>query len=172
MRSDDRTAGDTASPLRLTIGAFMALVAFDAMMGGSIAALLQVEGWTPLDQRINNVYQANYAMVVIATLGWLYFFKKLKRPVLALVLLFVCYVEDTLFYIAVAIANPLIYILTKGATYHPHGGGLFPDSISGWTGWVGRMVAGQNVSFEIYWVFALNILAIVAAWLILRNGKT
>lgn len=172
MNVDRETAGNPFAQFRLAAAVFIALVAFDAMLGGSIAALLQVEGWTPLDQRINNVYQANYAMVVIATLGWLYFFKKLKRPVLALIVLFGGYVEDTLFYLAVAIFNPLIYILTKGETYHAHGGGLFPDSISGWTGWTGRMLVGQNVSFEIHWVFALNMLAIIAVWLILKTGKT
>jgi len=157
--------------LQLALKVFSILVLLDALMGGSIAALLQVEGWTPLDQRINNVYQTNYGMIVITTLSWLYFFKKIKRPVWVMAALFAGYVEDTLFYVAIVAVNPVIYLLTKGETYHLPSSGLFPERISGWIGWIGRMVFGQNVSFDLPVVFALNAFAISSAYVILKRAK-
>jgi hypothetical protein len=157
--------------LKLASKVFFILVLLDAVMGGSIAALLRVEGWTALDQRINDVYQANYGLIVIATLSWLYFFKKIKKPVWAMAALFAGYVEDTLFYITVAIVNPFIDLLTKGETYHAAGGGLLPERISGWVGWVGRMTFGHNVSFDLHVVFALNAFAIASAYVILKRTE-
>lgn len=160
-----------AQDLQLALKVFFILVLLDAVMGGSIAALLRVEAWTALDQRINNVYQANYGLIVIATLSWLYFFKKMRRPVWAMAALFAGYVEDTLFFLVVVIVNPFINLLTKGETYHAAGGGLFPESISGWIGWVGRMVFGHNVSLDLPVVFALNSFAIASAYVILRRAE-
>ena len=157
--------------LQLALKVFFILSLLDAVMGGSIAALLQVEGWTPLDQRINNVYQANYGLIVIATLSWLYFFKKIRKPVWAMAALFAGYVEDSLFYATIGIVNPFINFLTQGETYHAAGGGFFPERISGWIGWIGRMVFGHNVSFDLPVVFALNTFAIASAYVILRRAE-
>ncbi len=156
--------------LQLALKVFFILVLLDAVMGGSIAALLQVEGWTPLDQRINNVYQANYGLIVVVTLSWLYFFKGMRKVVLTIATLFAGYVEDTLFYVAILIVNPFINLLTKGETYNLPSSGLFPERISGWIGWIGRMVFGHNVSFDLSVVLALNAFAISSAYVILKRA--
>jgi len=162
---------ERARDLQLALKVFFILVLFDALMGGSIAALLRVEGWTALDQRINNVYQANYGLIVIATMSWLYFFKNIRRPVWAMAVLFAGYVEDSFFYLAVVIVNPFINLLTQGEAYHAAGGGLFPERISGWIGWVGRMVFGHNVSLDLPVVFALNAFAAASAYVILKRSE-
>jgi len=85
--------------------------------------------------------------------------------------LFAGYVEDSLFYVTIVIVNPFINFLTQGETYHAAGGGLFPERISGWIGWAGRMVFGHNVSLDLPVVFALNAFAIVCASVILKRTE-
>lgn len=171
LKSTEIQRHDQPAHSQRALKTFFILVLLDAVMGGSIAALLQAEGWTALDQRINNVYQANYGMIVIATLSRLYFFKSMRKAVLAMTVLFLGYVEDTLFYVAVSVINPFINILTKGETYHAVGGGLFPESISGWIGWVGRMMFGHNVSLDLPVVFVLNAFAIASAYVIIKRAE-
>jgi hypothetical protein len=143
---------------------------FDVAAGGTIAAHLQVDGWTVMDQRVNNNYQLFYGLLVAAAGGWFYFSTKSKRMILALVILFAGYVEDTLFYVFIPIVNPLIKIFSGGRAYQAPAG-LFPERISGWVGWVGRILFGHNVSFEMSVVFVINMIAILSAFLLLRNSR-
>ena len=150
---------------------FIALVLFDVLIGGGIAALLQLEGFTPIDQRLNEVYQLGYAVVIAATLAWLYWLTRRWTHILALGALFVGYVEDTLFYVLMPLCNPLIALITKGVRYQVKGGEMFPASISGWTGWASRRLLGQSAAFTIENVWLLNSVAVLLALLLLWWGK-
>lgn len=150
---------------------FFALVLYDVLIGGAIAALLQLEGWTAIDQRMNEVYQLGYALVIAATMAWLYWFTRHWTHILALGVLFVGYVEDTLFYVLMPLCNPLVALITKGASYQVKNSAFFPASISGWTGWASRRWLGQNAAFTIENVWLINIVAVALAALLLWWGK-
>src|SRR5574341_858619 len=77
---------------------FFILALFDALIGGAISALLRIEGWTSLDQRLNDVYQVNYAVIVAAALAWFYSRCRQIKLLTGLAVLFLGYVEDTVFY--------------------------------------------------------------------------
>jgi len=104
-------------------------------------------------------------MFVAATLGGLFFYTRSTRPALAILILYTGYVEDTLFYLLIPLVNPVIKFFNNDTAFRTPSGELLPESISGWLGWVGRMVFGHNVSFEIHVVFVINILAIVSVLL-------
>jgi hypothetical protein len=92
--------------------------------------------------------------------------------VLALAALFFGYVEDTRFYVLIPLVNPLIKFLTKGEPFRNTSGELFPEQISGWIGWVGRMFLGDNIAIVLRFVFAINAVAIaLAAFLSLDKIK-
>lgn len=150
---------------------FFILVLFDVLIGGAIAALLQLEGFTAIDQRLNEVYQLGYALVIAATLAWLYWFTRRATHLLALGALFVGYVEDTLFYAFMPLCNPLIALITKGASYQVKGGMVFPNSISGWTGWASRRLLGQSAAFTMENVWLINTIAVALAALLLWWGQ-
>jgi hypothetical protein len=151
--------------------AFVALTLFDVLIGGAIAALLQLEGFTAIDQRLNEVYQLGYAIVIAAALAWLYWLTRRWAHVLALGILFVGYVEDTLFYALMPLCNPVIALLTQGASYQVKGGAFFPASISGWTGWASRRWLGENAAFTMENVWLINAVALALALLLLWRGK-
>lgn len=142
---------------------FFALSLFDALIGGSISAILRIDGWTPIDQRLNDVYHVNYAIIVAAALLWHYAHFRLVAPVLAVVILFLGYVEDVLFYCLAPLLHPAIKMLTKGETLATSSGELLPQQISGWAGWLGRAVVGRNLAFSLSTIFAFNALAVFAA---------
>ena len=151
---------------------FGALILFDSIVGGTIAALLQIDGWTPVDQQINNVYQLYYALVVAAALIWLYSWTKRIRPVVATLVLYAGYVEDVLFYLTIPIVNPLITLFTHGHPYRVPSGTLFPERISGWLGWVGRIFLGHNISVALPSVFGIALLAVAVAVPILATSPS
>ncbi len=150
---------------------FFALVLFDVLLGGAIAALLQLEGFTAIDQRINEVYQLGYALVIAATLAWLYSRTRRWAHILALGVLLVGYVEDTLFYVLIPFCNPLIALISKGATYQVQGGEFFPASISGWTGWASRRILGQNAALTMEHIGLINLAAVAFAIMLLWWGR-
>ncbi|MGH7492790.1 MAG: hypothetical protein ACREOO_10385 [bacterium] len=153
--------------LGLPLLIFLGLVVYDVMIGGAIAALLQSDGFTPQDQRINNVHQLGYGLVTAGTLLWLYARARCYLPVLALAVLFAGFAEDTLFYFLIPVCNPMIRVITGGVEYQTAGGGFMPQQISGWTGWVGRMVAHQNVAFTAGEVLVINGIAVLLAMVLL-----
>jgi len=157
--------------LNVALIAFILLAIVDAIIGGTVSARLQVAGWTTRDQQFNNAYQLIYGIIVAGMLGWLYFHTRAAKPVLVILILYLGYVEDTLFYLFIPLVNPLISVLANGTSYRVPTGALFPERISGWVGWVGRMVWGQNVSFEISQVFLINILAIAAVLPLMRKSN-
>jgi len=168
-------------PLRSTLGSrlqywsvplltFLVLVLFDVLIGGAIAALLQIDGFTTTDQRINEVYQLGYGIVTVATLLWLYFHSKSTIQILALVVLLLGFVEDALFYVLIPLCNPVIAIITNGATYHAKGGELFPASISGWSGWASRRMWGENFALAFENLMLISIVAVTIALLLLWWG--
>ena len=85
--------------LGLPLLIFLGLAVYDVIIGGAIAALLKSDGFTALDQRINNVHQLAYGLVAAGTLLWLYSHTRSHLPVLALTVLFAGFAEDTLFYL-------------------------------------------------------------------------
>jgi hypothetical protein len=160
-----------ARHLKTVLLTFLALTLFDAVLGGAMSALLRIEGWLPLDQRINDVYQLIYGTMVASTLGWLYLRLKSIKPIVAISILFIGYVEDTVFYLLIPLVNPIINFITKGVRFELATGTLFPERISGWIGWVGRMLFGQNISFEFTDALAFNAMAIVAVFLLWAKGR-
>ncbi len=142
---------------------FFSLVLFDAFIGGTISTILRIDGWIGMDQRLNDVYHLNYAIVIAAALAWHYSVFKLIKPVLGLAVLFLGYVEDTLFYVFVPLLNPLIKLLTKGESFQNASGKLFPEEISGWVGWLGRTFLDRNIAFDLPDIFAFNAMAIFIA---------
>ena len=148
---------------------FLGLALYDALIGGAIAALLKSDGFTPLDQRINNVHQLAYAMVTTGTLVWLFTRIRNFLPVLALGVLFAGFVEDTLFYALIPFCNPLILVISGGAAYQVNGDGWMPERVSGWAGWVGRMAADQNVAFSRGEIYLINSVAVVVAMILLAG---
>ena len=151
---------------------FLVLTVYDVIIGGAIAALLQSDGFTAVDQRINNIHQLAYGLVVGGVLAWFYARVQNVLPVLAVIMLFAGLVEDTMFYLLVPFLNPLIGVITGGAKYRVAGGAWLPDQISGWPGWVGRMAVGENVAFSRGEVLAANAIAgVLAAFLLLRYAR-
>jgi len=145
---------------------FLVLALFDALIGGAISALLRLSGWTALDQRLNDVYHVNYAIVVAAALVWHYSHFKHLPAVLAVAILFLGYVEDTLFYFLTPLFNPAIKLLTKGEAFQMAAGEILPQEISGWLGWLGRALLGRNIALAWPALFAVNAIAILAAILL------
>lgn len=150
---------------------FFALVFFDVLIGGAIAALLQIDGFTAVDQRLNEVYQFGYGLVIAAALTWLYLRTRKIAHVLAILTLLFGFVEDTLFYVLIPLCNPLISTLTGGATYQVKGGEFFPASISGWTGWASRRMLGQNTAFAMMNIAVINAIAVALAFGFLWWGR-
>lgn len=153
-------------PWLFALAVFFALALFDALIGGAISALLRIDGWTALDQRLNDVYHVNYAIVIAAALSWHYSHFKHGTAVLAVLILFLGYVEDTLFYFFTPLCNPAIQRLTSGETFQMAGGEIMPREISGWLGWLGRAFLGRNVALEQSVLLTVNAIAIFCAILL------
>lgn len=145
---------------------FLSLVLFDALIGGAISTILRIDGWIGFDQRLNDVYHLNYAIVIAATLAWFYSRFRQIKTVLGLVVLFLGYVEDTLFYVFIPLVNPLIKFITKGEAFRNASGELFPEQISGWIGWLGRMFWGGNIAIDLQHIFVINAGAVTLAGLL------
>ena len=153
-------------PWKAALLTFLALSLFDALIGGAISTLLRLGGWTELDQRLNDVYHVNYAIVVTAALIWHYSHFKHLPSVLAGAILFLGYVEDTLFYFLTPLFNPAIKLLTKGEAFQMTAGEILPQEISGWLGWLGRALLGRNIALEWLALFAVNAIAILSSILL------
>ena len=162
---------------KITIAAlaFLALALYDAIIGGAISSLLRIEGWFDPDQRVNDIYQLSYGLVIVATFIWLYFYIQSKEIVLATWILFIGYVEDTLFYLLIPLVNPLIMFITRGEKFEPATGVVFPESVSGWLGWLGRLFFEQRLEFDLEIIFGFNAIALAVAALLVskhvRNPK-
>jgi hypothetical protein len=171
LRNQPNPDGSHIRHLTTVFITFLALSIFDAIAGGALSAFLRIEGWVPLDQRINDVYQLVYGAIVAASLLWFYFKIRLIKPILTIGLLYLGYVEDTLFYLLIPLVNPVIKFITKGVAFELATGGLFPERISGWVGWIGRMFFGQNLSFDFNTVLVFNAFALVAIFLLWRKPR-
>lgn len=145
---------------------FGALALFDALIGGAISTLLRLDGWTAFDQRLNDVYHVNYAVIVAGALLWHYSHFKHLPAVLASAILFLGYVEDTLFYLLTPLFNPAIKLLTKGDLFQMANGEILPQQISGWLGWLGRAWWGQNLALTRPILLAVNASAVLSAVLL------
>jgi hypothetical protein len=160
------------APAVAAVLTFFILALFDALIGGAISALLRIEGWTSLDQRINDVYMVNYAVIVAAALAWFHSHFRQRKLLIGLVFLFLGYVEDTVFYCLTPLVNPFIKMLTRGELFIMPSGKLFPDEISGWLGWLGRAFFGGNIALDMAVVLALNAIAIfIALFLFFTKSK-
>ncbi|MCI0691778.1 hypothetical protein L0337_07180 [candidate division KSB1 bacterium] len=149
--------------LKVATITFLGLVLFDALIGGAISTILRIDGWIGLDQRLNDVYHLNYAIVIAGALAWFYSRFKQIKTLLGLAALFLGYVEDTLFYVFIPLVNPIIKFLTTGESFRNASGELFPEQISGWIGWLGRMFLGGNIAIDLQRVFVINAAAVALA---------
>jgi len=139
---------------------FMGLVAFDVIIGGGISAALSADGWTRFDQNANDVYQAGFAMIYMATVVRLLVAKQEKIG-LGLMTLGLTYCEDVAFYLMKPLLNWLVSWLARVPVNFEW---LFPPSgIGGWLGWFDRLL-GSNYKLPLLVVFALNIFGIVILW--------
>ncbi len=145
---------------------FLPLVLYDVLFGGAIAALLQATGWQGVAQRLNNVYQLSYGVIVAGVLllaGWRF---RRRREALAVVVLYAGLVEDTLFYLLIKPLNPVIAQLTLGTAYRAPEG-ILPEGVASWPGWVGRMFLESFWRLKPAQVFMLNLVAVVVTAAIL-----
>ncbi len=152
--------------LVITLLIFFPLVLYDVLFGGAIAALLQSTGWQGVAQRLNNVYQLSYGVIVAGVLllaGWRF---RRRREALAVLVLYAGLVEDTLFYLLIKPLNPVITRITLGAAYRAPEG-ILPEGVASWPGWVGRMFLESFWRLKPSHVFVLNLVAVVLAAAIL-----
>ena len=64
------------------IFALIALALFDALFGGALAALLQHEGWTPKDQRVNDIWQIGFGTICVLVVIVIFAFLGIKITIL------------------------------------------------------------------------------------------
>lgn len=152
--------------MAITLLLFLPLVFYDVLFGGAIAALLQSSGWQGVAQRLNNVYQLSYGVIVAGVLllaGWRF---RRRHEALAVLVLYAGLVEDTLFYLLIKPLNPVIARITLGAAYRvPEG--ILPEGVASWPGWVSRMFLESSWRQTPSQVFVLNLVAVVLAAAIL-----
>lgn len=141
----------------------LAVSLYDAIVGGSIAAVMQNEGWI---QKVNMAYQFGFGITCFVIL--LNVAARCLRCGVGALILLLGYTEDLLFYLLIPFANGAIEFLT-GYTYQTKGG-LFPDSISGWLGWVGQMT-GTEISLPIDVVFKISGASVILLFFILLKKK-
>lgn len=151
------------------------LALFDALFGGALAAILQHEGWK---QRINDIWQVGFGAICALELAVLFIWSAWKG-VLAkraegwlqnalisvhnarwqtfyLLAMLLAYAEDLLFY-------PTLYALNyTGVTSLISGGYgynfppyLWPWSLSGWFGFVTRLLLGETIKLPTIWAMVL-----------------
>ncbi|MDZ7268743.1 MAG: hypothetical protein ONB48_13480 [candidate division KSB1 bacterium] len=154
----------------ITLLLFLPLVLYDVLFGGAIAALLQTTGWQGVAQRINNVYQLSYGVLVAAVLVLAAWRFHCPREALAVLVLYAGMVEDTLFYLLIKPLNPVISLLTLGAGYRAPER-ILPEGTASWPGWVGRMFLEASWWLSPARVFVLNLVAVLLAAAILA-GRT
>lgn len=135
---------------------FLSLVLFDILIGGSISTMLQVDGWTAIDQRINDVYQMGYGIVILSLMLYLVTFNKAIATYLSI--LFLGFVEDVLFYTIIPLFNPIIYIISGYKYLRP-----FPVEIGGWIGWVSRILFNYEILIPTKVAIIIAIIAIIIA---------
>lgn len=145
---------------------FLPLVIYDVLIGGGIAALLQSEGWQGAAQRINNVYQFSYGIVVVSALVLAFFKFGKRREALAVLVLFIGLVEDSFFYLLIKLLNPLVQVLTQGAAYRAPES-ILPEGVASWPGWVSRMFLESFWRMRPSHVLLLNLAALLLAAIIL-----
>ena len=132
----------------------VAFAYFDAVIGGGIAEVLRVGGWSPLDQKINDMYQAGYGIGVVVIMVMLIARKSSAAIMCAPFIVFYC--EDTFYYLLQPLASPVIEWLigfTTPAVKIPH-------EISGWLGWTMRVVFNNDYAFDIWQVYLLNAIGV------------
>lgn len=134
---------------------------FDALVGGGIAAAMQKTGiW---NQTVNDFYQLGFSIGMAVILLVCYGVLNWRSEAAAVLVMLFGYVEDTLYYVFIPIVNPMIKFISHGAEYHVYGGGMFPASISGWIGWIGRSTGWGVWSLSMPAILVINFFAIVVA---------
>ncbi len=153
----------------LSLVFFFTFALIDAIFGGAVAGVLQIGGWSALDQGVNDNYQLLYGFLVL--FGLLYLWRVSLSFIfpLSVIILFLGYVEDVFFYILQSIISPIIRLITQGVSFQGPSTGLFPSEISGWVGWVSRFITGESVAVPISLVFVLNGVAVILFFLLTRR---
>lgn len=145
------------SPAGLGVKAFALLIAisyFDAVVGGGISEMLHSGYWSPIDQKINDMYQAGFGFGVILIMAMLIMRKNTAAILCAPLLVFYC--EDTFYYLLQPLASPVIDILIGTTTPAIR----FPEHFSGWLGWILRVGFQDGFSFSMVEVILLNVIGV------------
>lgn len=152
--------------IAVAIVVFGYLTLYDWFFGGGIGAELQRNCFSftvhtsenpAFNQVINDLYQATFLVLVLvaALVTWLAraaFIFDVKYAIAGGAILFLGYVEDTMFYVLLGAINPFNYRLPPE---------VIPEYFSGWLGWLGRM-AGITVQVPRVAVLVMNLAAIAA----------
>ena len=134
-------------PIMLWIGAkfdfyfpwyvvFFVLLIIDVILGAGISALLHVLDWGPEARMANKIYQVAYAFIVG---GSAFLLVSSFEETVVVLILFLGYIEDVLFYPLTWFLNPVLklfwgqeFILSEG---------VLPQRFSGgWIGWIQRVI--------------------------------
>lgn len=160
------------------IFALIALALFDALFGGALAAILQHE-W---EQRINDLWQVGFGTICALTIVLLVFSAPTRKIILAadragwsfrhafkplqdarwqaiyLLAMLLAYSEDLLFYPVLWVLNDIgvTNLISGGFDYNfpPY---LWPWSLSGWFGFVTRLLTGETIKLPTIWAMILTV---------------
>jgi hypothetical protein len=153
----------TAKPVITAAGGLLGLAFFDAVVGGGIAVALRADGWDPLDQKANQMYQLGFALLCIQHLVWR--LRANKLSVVLNIVLLLGYWEDVFYYLFLPLASFVIHAII-GFGYDRI---IFPAEISGWLGWVMAVIFKQEFSISTFQLIAINIASLSIAAIIISE---
>ena len=137
-----------------SLGLLLAISYFDAIIGGGIAEVLRIGGWSSLDQKVNDLYQFGFGSGVLVIMTLL-IVRKSKSAILCAPLL-VFYGEDVLYYLLQPLASPVIEFLIGMSTPCIR----LPQEYSGWLGWTLRVVFDEDIVLLPAQVYLLNVIGV------------
>lgn len=149
------------------LNALLVLSLYDALFGGGISAALKYDGWYPIDQAGNDFYQASFGVVCLATFLLVRRYDKIAAWILAIMLL--GYWEDLFFYLILPGFSPIFE--WRGLPEVTFG---LPEEISGWMGFVSRVLhlwldTPEIKLGQLYWaglmVLSLSAVFGILAWM-------
>lgn len=159
------------------IFALLTLAVFDALFGGALAAILQHEGWK---QRINDIWQVGFGAICALELAVLFIWAAWKGVLakkaegwlqdalisahnahwqaIYLLAMLSAYAEDLVFYPALYALNCIgVTSLISGGYSYNFPAYLWPWSLSGWFGFVTRLLTGETIKLPTIWAMILTV---------------
>lgn len=140
-----------------TAALLLAFSYFDAVVSGGISEVLRINSWTPLDQMVSDMYQLGFGISVLVIMGMLIARKSKAAILCAPLLAFYC--EDTMYYLLQPLASPVIKMLIGMTTPEIR----MPQEVSGWIGWVMRVVFNDSYTMLPVQVYLLNVIGVAIA---------